>query len=92
MDKPAFLPSTTGSGPVPPIGPGPEGVNPEFTEGGAPAGRFFTPAELPVTPLGESAGMPATTGGFSPSADHAPLGAPGPAGLDYPRPATGSTR
>lgn len=50
--------------------------NPNFTQGGAPAGRFFSEAEFPVTPI-SGAGMPMTTSGFRATDASAPLPPPG---------------
>ena len=49
---------------------------PQATQGGAPAGRFFTEAELPVQSH-SGAGMPMTTSGFRPTDATAPLPEPG---------------
>lgn len=50
--------------------------NPNYTQGGAPAGRFFTEAELPIESH-SGAGMPMTTSGFRPTDATAPLPEPG---------------
>lgn len=75
-DRPAFM---NQPGAVSPMGgdtqQGPY-QNPNVTQGGAPAGRFFTEAELPVQSH-SGGGMPMTTGGFSPTPATAPLPAPG---------------
>jgi len=50
--------------------------NPNATQGGAPAGRFFSEAELPIQSH-SGAGMPMTTSGFRPTDATAPLPEPG---------------
>lgn len=64
------------------------GEDPEYRQGGAPAGEFFG-ADLPVTSV--PGGNPATTGGYSPQADRDKLPAPGSTEGD-PLPPTGVRR
>lgn len=55
----------------------PEGVIPPWrdtTQGGAPAGEFFTPAELPIAAVHGGSGF---SEGFSPSPSNPALPAPG---------------
>lgn len=49
--------------------------NPEATEGGAPAGPFFSEGELPVVAV--PGGNPASLNGYRPSADQDKLPPPG---------------
>ena len=63
----------------------PEGALPGFrdvTQGGAPAGEFFTTGELPI-----DAGTGSFREGFSPSSAQAPLPAPG-SDDGFPKPPT----
>lgn len=90
--KPPFLPSSSGSGPTPIVGPGPQGVDPEHTEGAAPGPKFAPEAMGTPNALGESTGAPASLNGFRPTSDGPHLPPLGPAGVDYPKPATAKTR
>lgn len=75
----ASLPNT-----APDIGPE---QNPESTQGGAPAGRWPSDAELPVEAV--SGGAPANYGGFRPSDFTHPLPPPGSTEGD-PKPPSGN--
>jgi hypothetical protein len=70
---------------------GPVGELPPWrdtTQGGAPAGEFFTPGELPIHATHGGAGF---TEGFSPSSANPPLPAPG-SDEGFPKPPSGERR
>ncbi len=69
---PATIGSDTGKGDM--LGGIPE-QNPESTQGGAPAGEFFSEGELPSVAV--PGGKPFTTNGYRPQADQDKLPPPG---------------
>ena len=75
MPTPPQIAKSSGSGGSSSRGPSmSQSSNPEFTQGGAPAGPTFG-ADLPVTSV--PGGSPASTNGYSPSSARDPLGRPG---------------
>jgi hypothetical protein len=61
---------SSGAGVGNPGGPSYPEQNPEFTQGGAPAGPFFSEGELPS--IAVAGGNPANLGGYSPDPSRTP--------------------